>query len=201
MLKPLLTKLLNHLINQNLTAKEQLQPFASKSVNFRLPPLNVTLVVLEDGGLAIAGESSTPEATVTIPMSVALRLLANDEAANSLITLEGDSELAATLAKVLRGFSWNYEEDLSRIVGAMPASKVTSFGRKATEQVSAQAQNAIASLTEYLREDQQLIAANYAIQQFLSDVDDVRDDAERLAKRLQKLEAAITEKLNKKPAA
>lgn len=196
MLKPLLTRLLNHLINQNVWAKEQLRPYTSQTVNFRILPLSAMLTVLEDGGLAMAGESATAEATVTIPPFVALRLLANDAAANALITLEGDSELATALAKVLRGLSWNYEADLSHIVGAMPARKISGFGRKAVEEASAQARNAMASFTEYLREDQQLIAANYAIKQFLIDVDDVRDDAERLAKRLQKLEAVITEKRN-----
>jgi ubiquinone biosynthesis protein UbiJ len=198
MLKPLLTRLLNHLINQNSWAKQQLQPFCGKSVYFRMLPLNATFTVLEDGGLAMAGESSLPEAIITIPLSVALRLLASDAAANALITLEGDTELATALAKVLRGISWNYEEDLSRVIGAMPARKISDFGRKAAEVVGFQTRNATQTLTEYLREDQQVIAANYAIKHFLCDVDNLRDDTERLEKRLEKLEANAMETLKKK---
>src|SRR4051812_19547006 len=114
MFKPLLTRLLNHLINQNSWARQQLLPYGGKAVRFNILPVSVTLTVLEDGGLAAAGDAAVPDASVTMPPSVALRLLANDDAANTLVTLEGDTELAAALSKVLRGMRWEYEEDLSR---------------------------------------------------------------------------------------
>src|SRR5665647_2726831 len=116
MFKQASTRILSHLIRQNAWARELLLPYAGKTVRFNIVPLTATLIVLEDGGLAMAGEATEPYTSVTLPPTAALRLLAGDEAANTLITLEGDSDLASAISKVLRHMSWEYEEDLSRVI-------------------------------------------------------------------------------------
>lgn len=191
MLKPLLTRLLNHLINQNIWAKEQLQPFGGKTVRFSIPPISATLTVLEDGGLAIAGDSALADASVIIPLPVAFRLLANDDAAATLATLEGDTELAAALAKVLRGISWEYEEDLSKIIGDIPAHQFSEFGRKAVSEVKSQGLNLMQMLTEYWQEEQPVIAKKRHVETFNQAVDTLREDSERLEKRIEKLSKKI----------
>ncbi len=191
MLKPLLTRLLNHLINQNIWAKEQLQPFGGKTVRFSIPPISATLTVLENGSLAIAGDSALADASVTIPLPVAFRLLANDDAAATLATLEGDTELAAALAKVLRGISWEYEEDLSKIIGDIPAHQLSKFGRKAVSEVKSQGLNLMQMLTEYWQEEQPVIAKKRHVETFNQAVDTLREDSERLEKRIEKLSVKI----------
>jgi ubiquinone biosynthesis protein UbiJ len=191
MFKPLLTRLLNHLINQNLWAKEQLQPFGGKSVNFAIPPFSAHLTVLEDGGLAMAGESSTADASIIVPPSVALRLLANDDAASTLATLEGDTELAATLAKVLRGISWEYEEDLSKVIGDIPAHQLAEFGRKASHEIKGQSLNLMQMLVEYWQEERPMLAKMRHVEAFNQEVDTLREDTERLEKRIEKLSGKI----------
>ncbi len=191
MFKPLLTRLLNHLINQNVWAREQLRPFGGKTVKFTIPPFSAYLTVLEDGGLAMAGESSTADANITVPPSVALRLLANDDAASTLATLEGDTELAATLAKVLRGMSWEYEEDLSKVIGDIPAHQLGEFGRKASHEIRSQSLNLMQMLVEYWQEEQPMIAKKRHVESFNQEVDTLREDTERLEKRIEKLSEKI----------
>lgn len=200
MFKPVLSRLLSHLINQNSWARSQLQPFGGKSVRFNIPPVSATLVVLEDGGLAMAGDAAVPDAIVTIPFSVALRLLADDEAATTLATLEGDTELAAALAKVLRNIQWEYEEDLSKLIGDAPAHEIAEFGRKAAAEVRKQGFNVAEMLTEYWQEEQPLIAKKRHVEQFVKEVDILREDTERLTKRLDKLSAKITAPGNENPS-
>lgn len=199
MLKPLLTRLLNHLINQNSWARDQLRPFAGRSVLFIVPPFSATVTVLEDGGLAMAGETAEPEATVTVPFSVALRLLADDEAANTLITLEGDTELATALAKVLRNIQWEYEEDLSRLIGDIPAHQLGEFGRKTVSEAKRQTLNVAQMFSEYWQEEQPLIAKKRHVEHFLKEVDALREDVERFEKRLEKLSEKSKTPLKKKP--
>lgn len=198
MLKALLTRLFNHLINQNPWAKAQLLPFSGKAVCFSMPPVSATLVVLEDGGLAMAGETCVAEATVTIPLSAALRVLANENEANSLIHIEGDTELASVISKVIRGISWNYEEDISQIIGGKLATKVSDLGQRTAEVLDTQVKFASQTITEYLREDQDMVAPSYVIKAFIADVDQLRDNTECLAKRLGKFEAEVTDTLNQK---
>ncbi|MDP2247925.1 MAG: hypothetical protein Q8J65_07305, partial [Nitrosomonadales bacterium] len=143
--------------------------------------------VLEDGGLAMAGESPSPDASVSIPLPVVMRLLANDDAAATLATLEGDTELAATLAKVLRGMSWEYEEDLSRVIGDIPAHQIAEFGRKAASEIKSQSINLAQMLSEYWQEEQPMIAKKRHVDAFNREVDTLREDTERLEKRIAKL--------------
>ena len=55
MFKQLATQLLQHLLSQNTWAFTALKPFAGKSVQFCITPINASLVILESGSLALAG--------------------------------------------------------------------------------------------------------------------------------------------------
>jgi len=191
MLKPLITRVLNHLVNQNDWARQQLQPLGGKSVRFVISPASAMLTVLEDGGLGLAGLAAQADASISMSPSVALRLLANDESAHTQVQIDGDTELAATLAKVLRGMSWEYEEDLSRLVGDAAAYQATAFGRKALAEIRRQGLNAAEMLSEYWQEERPLIAKKRHVAQFIEQVDELRDDSERLAKRIEKLESQL----------
>ena len=187
MLKPLLTRLLKHLLAQNNWAAQPLQAFGGKHARIVLPPFSATITVLEDGGLAIAGETAAADATITIPPSVALRILAGDQHAGSSASITGDTEFAAALARVLQGMTWEYEEDLSRIVGDIPAHEIAKFGRAAIEQTKQKTRNVASMLAEYWQEEQPLLAKQRHVDQFLDDVDTLREDTERLAKRINTL--------------
>ena len=187
MFKPLITRILNHLINQNEWARDQLQPFSGQSVKFVVPPASMTLTVLEDGGLAAAGEAAIVSARVILPLPTAMRLLAGDANAETLATIEGDTELAAAMSRVLRNMSWEYEEDLSKLIGDIPAHQLSEFGRKTVSEVKKQSLNVAEMFAEYCQEEQPMIAKKRHIQQFMLDVESLRDATERLEKRLDKL--------------
>jgi ubiquinone biosynthesis protein UbiJ len=198
MFKSISTRVLQHLITQNSWANEILQPFAGKSVLFNIALFNTTLVILENGSLAIAGEANIPDANVTIPPSLLLRLLAKDETARMQIDIEGDTHLAAELAKVLTNMRWDYEEDLSKVVGDVPAYKIGQFTRQAAASVKDTGINLASMLSEYWQEENPLIAKKRHVEQFNSEVDTLRADTERLEKRLAKLSQAAAD--DNKPA-
>lgn len=191
MFEPLITRVLNHLVNQNSWARAELQPFAGKSVRFNIAPVSATISVLEDGGLAMAGAAAQPEATIGMSLATALRVLANDEAAHTQVELQGDTELASALSRVVQGMSWEYEEDLSRLIGDAPAFQAAAFGRKAVAEIRRQTVNVAEMFSEYWQEEQPLIAKKRHVAQFVEQVDALRDDAERLCKRMEKLEARL----------
>lgn len=187
MFKPLLTRILNHLITQNQWARKALLPFSGKTVRFNMPPTSASLIILEDGGLAMAGETLQADASIYLSPSLALRLLAKDAEAMSQVRIEGDTELAKTLAKVLQGIQWDYEEDLSKVVGDISANKVSSFAKNTAREAKQQAINFAEMATEYWQEENPLIAKKRHVQDFVQKVDVLRDDAERLEKRIAKL--------------
>ena len=130
MFKPIVTRFLQHLTSQNQWSKSHLVPFAGKVVQLNFVLIKANLQVLEDGSLAIGAEISTPEATIRLPPSLALRMVAGDEAAKMQIKIEGDAHLATEFSKVLQNMRWDVEEDLSRFTGDIAASKIGSTSKK-----------------------------------------------------------------------
>ena len=187
MLKKLSTRLMQHLISQNSWANAMLKPFAGKSIQIKIAALSSTLVILENGSLAIAGETNVPDATVEMSLSLALRLIAKDEAAKRLISIEGDTHLAAELAKVFSNMRWDYEDDLSKIVGDISANKLAGFSRDAIHSVKETSVNLAEMLSEYWQEESPMLAKKRHVETFISQVDTLRADVDRLDKRLSKL--------------
>lgn len=194
MFKGLSTRLIQHLIEQNNWAKALLQPFAGKSVQLTIEPVSSALVILENGSLALAGETNLPDATIRMTPSLLLRLIAKDEAAQSLIHIEGDTQLVTQLAKVLSHMRWDYEDDLSQLVGDVPANKLGQLGRKTASALKETSVNLAEMLSEYWQEEKPLIAKKRHVEQFNSSVDTLRADVERLEKRLNKLNTVMREK-------
>lgn len=187
MFKQPLTQIIQHVMSQNTWAAQELTRYSGQSVKFIMFPIQLTLSILEDGNLAIAGEGNVPQATVTIPPSVGLRLLANDESANHLVKIEGDIDLAATLSKVVRNASWDIEEDLSNVLGDVTAHQVTEWGKQAAQQVKAQSINLAEMVVEYWQEEKPIVAKKMHVEAFMSQVDQLREDVDRIEKRLEKL--------------
>lgn len=192
MLKSLSTKLLQHLAVQNAWAAPVLKPYAGQSVALDCVLFKIDLVILEDGTLVSAGETNVADATVHIPPSLLPRLLAKDEAAKLQIRIEGDTELATTLAKVFAEMRWDYEEDLSKIVGDVPAYKIGELARSSSQTIKQTAVNLAQMLSEYWQEEKPTLAKKRHVEQFNSDVDTLRADVERLEKRLNKLNSTQT---------
>ena len=64
-IKGFATQVLQHLLAQNSWADAMLQPFAGKSVQFKIAMVETSVVILENGSLAIVGDTQLPDATVT----------------------------------------------------------------------------------------------------------------------------------------
>lgn len=187
MIKPLATRFLQHLTSQNQWSKPYLAPFAGKVVQFNFVLIKANIQILEDGSLAIGGETSAPEANIYLPPSLALRMMAGDEAAKMQIKVEGDAHLATEFSKVLQNMHWDVEEDLSRFTGDIAANKIGSTGKKILHTAKQQTINATEMLSEYWQEEKNILAKKRHVESFNANVDALVGDVARFEKRLQKL--------------
>jgi ubiquinone biosynthesis protein UbiJ len=192
MLKGISTHVIQHLLAQNTWAAPMLQPFASQSVQLDFVMFSTSLVILENGSLAIAGETSIPDATITIPPSLLLRLMAKDESAKLQIKVDGDTYLATALAKVLSQVRWDYEDDFSKLIGDIPANKIGEFTRHSVSTIKDTATNLADMLSEYWQEEKPMLAKKRHVEQFNAEVDTLRADVERLDKRINKLAKTVS---------
>ncbi len=172
-------------------------PFAGKVVCFDFVLLKANLLILEDGSLALSGETASPDATIYVPPSLALRLLAKDEAAKMFIKIDGDTHLATELSKVLQNMRWDIEEDLSHVTGDVAAFKIGVLSKKAFAEMRQQSINAAEMLSEFWQEEKPILAKKRHVEQFNADVDTLKSDVARFEKRFAKLNKKLAESVAK----
>lgn len=193
MLKPLISQLLQHITNQNNWSRKHLIPFAGKVLQFNVVPIKVKFIILEDGSLGVPPENAIADAIIHIPPSLAIRLMANDDVAKMQIKIDGDTHLASEVSKVLQHMRWDIEDDLSKVVGDIPANKVIAVAKESTHALKKQSINLAEMLKEYWQEEKPVLAKQWQINQFNASVDNLRSDVSRLEKRLSKLKKHIQE--------
>jgi ubiquinone biosynthesis protein UbiJ len=111
----------------------------------------------------------------------------HDDSARQEVQVEGDTTFASALTGVLSGLRWDVEEDLSQIVGDVAAHRLTRAGSGLVAWRAKTASNLAHALAEYWTQEQPLLVGGEATRQFLQAVDVLRDDTERLEKRIEGL--------------
>jgi len=194
MFKPLITHFLQHLTHQNNWSRSHLIAYAGKVIQFDFVIIKSNLLILEDGSLALGGETTAPDATIHIAPGLALRMMNKDEAAKMQIKIDGDIHLATEVSKILQLMRWDVEEDLSHVVGDIAASKVAEISRKTFYEAKNQSSNLTEMLTEYWQEERPILAKKRNVEQFNVDVDALRSDVARFEKRLEKFAKSLESK-------
>ena len=190
MLNALSAAPLNYLLRQAEWARELLREHAGKVALFRTPPFENRLRVLDNGEVGPAPAEAAADVTFDISPGVALRLGAGDPAAWRDIVTEGDTAFAGAIHHLWQHLRWDAEEDLSKIVGDIAAHRLVQSGRAVQRWATVTGQDLARSTAEYLTEENPAIAHAHEIAQFNADVDRLRDDVERLEKRIEALRNA-----------
>jgi ubiquinone biosynthesis accessory factor UbiJ len=180
-------RLINHLLQSASWATDRLQAHAGKSFRVRAPLNSLHLKVAADGLLQAAPAEAAPEVSITLSAGQWLRLMARDKTALKDASIEGDAEFAAALSYLAEHLAWDYEEDLSRVLGDVAAHRIAGGLRQAQIWRKDAAASTAETMKEYLTEERPMIAKREAVEQFAREVDTLRDDVERLSKRIDKL--------------
>ena len=182
--------LLNHLLEGQPWLRERLAPFGGRTVRLESMTVTLLLAIEPSGRLVPVDPEVAVDVVMRVPATALLRLLAGDERARGAVDLSGDSALASVLASVLRELRWDVEEDLSSVLGDIPARRLVQSGRTLIAWQRAAAASLLHAVGEFCTEEQPVLAGRNQIEAWARDVDSLRDDVERLDKRLQHLEAS-----------
>ena len=179
----------NHLLSKEPWAQTRLRPYAGKSACVDLEVTQVRVQVGADG-LFQAVDAGTTEDSVTLRIKPAdLPLIARDtKRAVAYVKIEGDADFANVLSSLSQDLKWEIEDDLAKLVGDVPAARLVDFGRLAVSHLQRTHQNLQESLAEYFLEENPTLVRSQAVQSFAGDVVKIRDDVERLMKRIEKIE-------------
>lgn len=188
MLNQLPVGVLNHLLRDANWARERLAAFAGSAVKCEVAPFSTTFSILESGKVEPVVANTEPAAVIRLTPFTAMRLLVfKDDSARSEVQVQGDAALAAALTRVLLELRWDLEEDMSRVLGDIAAHRLVAAGRGFLAWQRNAADSLARSGGEYLSEERALVAGREALSEFVQSVDELRDDIERLDKRIERL--------------
>jgi ubiquinone biosynthesis protein UbiJ len=185
------TAFVNHLLAPAAWARESLAEHAGKVALFDVFPLRLALVVEADGTLRPAPHDAEPAVTIRLTHAAALQIFAEGEKAWRMAAVEGDTGFASAISKVAANLRWDVEEDLSRVFGDIAAQRLAGAGRAAAAWPKQAASSLAGNVAEYLTEEKRLLVTPLRAAEFVRDVDELRDAAERLDKRIERLRQQI----------
>jgi ubiquinone biosynthesis protein UbiJ len=186
--EPVIIGALNHLLAGQSWAMARLRPHAGDTLHLALGPSVIAFSVTADGLLEAAGERP-PAVTIDVPLGALPQLLARDPQARRAVSVTGNVGLAADLEYLFANLRWDVEADLSRVVGDIAAQRIGRAGRAVAGLPAAVGASLARSSRQFLTEERDVLARPEAVAAFVDDVDHLRDDADRLATRIARLEA------------
>lgn len=186
----LIPAVINHLLTQEPWASNKLAEHTTKVVCFDAGLITVRLRVTADGLVEMATSEISPNVTIRAKFSDLPMMAQNRERAFSYVKIEGDADFANTISQVSQTLRWEAEEDLSKWVGDIAAVRIVSGARSTVDAIQTTQRKIAENLAEYFLEENPMLVRPQDVADFTRDVIRLRDDAERLAKRIDRLKGS-----------
>jgi len=177
---------LNHLLAQEAWARAKLLVHAGKSARFEIGPVKFKLRVEADGLLGAASDV-IPAVTISIQAADLPLILQHRDRAFSYVKIKGDADFANTISQLSQSLRWDIGDDLSRLLGDIAAARIVDGGTAAFGAARAAHQTLTENVAEFFLEEQPMLVRPRAVSEFVDDVARLRDDVERLTKRINRL--------------
>jgi len=194
----LLESALNRALRLDPEWREKLAPLTGRRIGLQLEGLGLRFVLYpHEAGIRVMG---VPEGELAdhadavirgTPLALGGMALEGDERAlfAGEVRIEGDVELGQRFRRLLDELDLDWEEALSRLTGDAFAHHLGrtlrglgAWGRQALETLAQDA-------AEYLQVESGINPTREEVEDFVREVDTLRDDVERLAARVQRLQA------------
>jgi ubiquinone biosynthesis protein UbiJ len=105
--------------------------------------------------------------------------------------VRGDAEIANSYRELIAAARPDLEEELSRIVGDLPARRLSRFALKTAAWARQARRTAGENIAEYLQEESRDLVSSAELDEFLQGVDAARETVDRVEARLTRLEQRL----------
>ena len=179
---------INHLIYGESWACKRLQDYAGKVVRIRVFPLiDFTFMIQEDGQISTIPTGTTIDATISFSASMLPFLLTKNDAVYNNIETSGDDDMAKELIDIGKHLHWDAAQDLSKIIGDIPANRVVQASGSLVDWHTKNINNFSETLAEFCLEEQPVLAKALSIKHYIEDVDRMQKDTDALEQRINNL--------------
>jgi len=183
----LVARAVNRVTGDAPLARQRLARHAGKTVCVVTGPLPLSLTIQTTGEVLAAPDSAQPDLEVRVPLASLPLLAARHEPTLRSLAMEGDADLAQEIAQLAMHLRWNWEEDLSKVVGDAPAHAAGEAVRSAAAWGQDAGFRLATSAAEYWTEESPVIASRVKVEDFVAAVSALRDEVARLEKRIDRL--------------
>lgn len=183
---------INHLLSRQPMLCDKLRAHAGGVACLEVGAIPLKLAVAADGLFQLA-ENAEPNVTIRIKPADLPQVMMTMEKAFSYVTISGDADFARTISEIANELYWEPEEDLAPFFGDIAAVRIIQAARATLSQAKLGSRKFFENMAEYLLEENPTLMYRQAGEKFASDVAIIRDDVERLAKRIASLEKQTTD--------
>jgi ubiquinone biosynthesis protein UbiJ len=188
MLSSVFPATINHLLAQEPWARDKLAIHAGKVACLDAGITAVRLKVARDGMLLSVAPDEPSNVTIRVKLADLPLILQNRERAFSYVTIEGDADFANAISQLSQTLRWEAEGDLSKVVGDIAAVRIVAAAKAVFASVTSTPHKLLENAAEYFLEENPTLLRPQAVADFSSEVNRLRDDVERIGKRIAKLE-------------
>jgi ubiquinone biosynthesis protein UbiJ len=200
-----LTSTLENVLNRGLPRSPRAQQLCAELAGHKVaiamapaPWGSDRQVLVESDGHSLKLSAVTVQALASMPVDATLSggplsLLALSGPAPEAVLqrgdvrIEGDAELAQKFRELALLLRPDLEEELSLVLGDVPAHQIGRFARTALGWTRKAATTTVRNVAEYLGHERRDLVPRSEAEQFLHGVDTLREDVDRLAARIDLL--------------
>lgn len=201
----LLERSLNGLLSLDEDAARRLAPLHGKRVEIAIRAPSLRFFVDVEGD-ALHLSTDPRHAADTVISGSALGMLRHGLSAEAQAALQrgdmaitGNLQAGAALRALFAELDIDWEEQAARLLGDVLAHQLGNAARDLRRWAEYGADSLRHGLGDYLREESRLLADHQDTGAFLDEVDVLRNDAERLQRRIDRLQAGLAGRGDRRP--
>ncbi len=183
---------LNTALAQDLETKTKLDQFEERCIAINISDFNKTinaLVIQQKIHLSIDAELSA-DLTISGKALTLVKLGSDPESLFSAdIDIHGDVQFAKQLRDLLEGFDFDWEAQLAKVTGDTLSYPIAHGIRQVTRWVRNTHNSLQENTAEYLKEEIRILPDKSQINDYMSDIDILRADSDRLEARIKRLQS------------
>jgi len=180
----------NQLLKMDEDGAARIAQLQGKLVRMQLRgvEINAWILFLSDRVEVLEHYDAEPDVTISGgPFSMLAVATGQRKIFDGGVEVSGDVEVANKFNRLLQTLDIDWEEHLSRLTGDMFARKLGLLGSGVQQWAGRNADAMQSNVAEYMRDEKSHLPHDWEIDEFLTDVDDLRDRVAMLEARINAL--------------
>lgn len=184
---------INHLLHQDTQTLGSIRELAGKIIAIEIagPGFRIWLQFNNEGITLMKEYAGKPQVTIKASPATFIGLLLSNKnkpvKSSPDMDISGDVVLAQDFQKIINNIDIDWEEQLSHWVGDTAAHKLGRIFRHTREYIKETGKTLTLDISEYLRYEKDILPDRDEVEEFIADVDVLRNDAERIRQRIERL--------------